>query len=55
MSNAVGMFLKQAVTHNGLPFETKLPISKPIAFGSLTKEQIDIEFQKLWMILKMIE
>ena len=46
MSNAIGMFLKQVVLQNGIPFDMKLPASKPVAIGSMTKEQIDIELQK---------
>ena len=41
MSNAVGMFLHQVVLQKGLPFEVKLPQSKPTAFGSLTDEDFD--------------
>lgn len=46
MSNAIGMFLKQVVLHNGIPFEMKLPSSTPISVSSLTKEQFDMEMQK---------
>ena len=46
MSNAVGMFLRQVVLQKGIPFEMKLPRTKPIAYGSLTKEQFDKEMEK---------
>ncbi len=46
MSNAVSMFLRQIVLQRGIPFEMKLPECKPIAFGSLTKEQRDAELEK---------
>lgn len=46
MSNAIGMFLKQVVLQHGIPFEMKLPSSKPVAIGGMTKEQIDDELQK---------
>ena len=46
MSNAVSMFLRQVVLQRGIPFEVKLPESKPVAFGSLTKEQRDAELEK---------
>ncbi len=46
MSNAIGMFLRQVVMQRGIPFEMKLPASKPLAIGSLTKEQFDEEMQK---------
>ena len=46
MSNAVGMFLRQIVLQNGIPFEMKLPRTVPLACGSLTKEQFDKEIEK---------
>ena len=46
MSNAIGMFLKQVILHRGIPFEMKLPATKPVAIGDMTKEQIDMELQK---------
>lgn len=46
MSNAIGMFLRQVVMQRGIPFEMKLPVNKPLAMESLTKEQFDEEIQK---------
>ncbi len=46
MSNAVGMFLRQVILQRGIPFEMKLPAEKPLALGSMTKEQFDAEIQK---------
>lgn len=46
MSNAIGMFLKQVVLQNGIPFDMKLPETKPVAIGGMTKEQINLELQK---------
>ena len=46
MSNAIGMFLRQVVMQNGIPFDMKLPLSRPLAYGELTKEQFDAEIQK---------
>ena len=46
MSNAIGMFLRQVVMHNGIPFDMKLPLRRPLAYGELTKEQFDAEIQK---------
>lgn len=43
MSNAVGMFLRQIVLHNGIPFEMKLPRTEPLVYDSLSKEQFDRE------------
>ena len=46
MSNAIGMFLKQIVMQRGIPFDMKIPASIPVAIGSMTKEQFDMELQK---------
>lgn len=46
MSNAVGMFLRQVVLQRGIPFEVKLPSEAPLAYGSLTKEQFNVEINK---------
>ena len=45
MSNAIGMFLKQVVIQRGMPFEMRLPATKPVSIGELTKEQFDAEMQ----------
>ena len=46
MSNAVGMFLRQVVLQQGIPFEMKLPKKVPLVYGSLAKEQFDVEVGK---------
>ena len=46
MSSAIGMFLKQIVMQRGIPFDIKIPASVPVAIGSMTKEQFDMELQK---------
>ena len=46
MSNAVSMFLRQVVLHNGIPFEMKIPRHEPLAYESLTKESFDLEIEK---------
>ena len=48
MSNAVEIFLRQVVYCNGLPFEVTIPASRPVAVGSLTQKQFDMELQKGW-------
>lgn len=45
MSNAVAMFLRQVILQRGIPFDVKLP-EEPIAFGALTKEQLNNELAK---------
>ena len=46
MSNAIGLFLRQVVLQRGLPFEVKLPDRKPLALGSLSDDEFDIEMEK---------
>lgn len=46
MSNAIGMFLRQIVLQNGIPFKMKLPKTKLLAYDNLTKEQFDKEIEK---------
>ncbi len=46
MSNAVSMFLKQVVLQKGIPFEMKIPVQKPLALGSMSKEELDSALQK---------
>lgn len=45
-SNAINMFYKQIILQKGLPFEVKLPVSRPVAMGELTKEELDAELEK---------
>lgn len=46
MSNAIGMFLRQVVLHRGIPFDIRLPISKPLSMGELSEEQFNAEMEK---------
>ena len=45
-SSAIQMFYSQIVLKKGMPFELKLPSSKPLAVGTMTREQLDAELQK---------
>ncbi|MBP5604559.1 MAG: type II toxin-antitoxin system RelB/DinJ family antitoxin [Ruminiclostridium sp.] len=45
-AGAIQMFYSQIVLQQGMPFELKLPTPTPVAIGSLSKEQLDIELQK---------
>ena len=45
-SNAINMFYKQIILHNGLPFEVKLPSAKPVDMSALSKEDLDAEIEK---------
>ena len=46
MSNAIGMFLRQIVLQNGIPFEMKLPASKPLSNHQLSMEELDTALQE---------
>jgi DNA-damage-inducible protein J len=46
MSNAIGLFLRQVVLQRGIPFELKLPQSKPLSLGTLTEDQFNAEIEK---------
>ncbi|HPF21364.1 MAG TPA: type II toxin-antitoxin system RelB/DinJ family antitoxin [Syntrophomonas sp.] len=46
MSNAIGLFLRQVVLQRGIPFELKLPQSKPLSVSLLTEEQFNSEIEK---------
>lgn len=45
-SSAIQMFYSQIILHRGLPFEVKLPVARPIAVGSMTREELDDELSK---------
>ena len=40
------MLYSQIVLKKGMPFELKLPSSKPLAVGAMTREELDAELQK---------
>ena len=46
MSNAIRLFLRQVVLQRGIPFELKLPQSKPLSVNTLTEEQFNAEIEK---------
>ena len=45
-SGAIQMLYSQIVLNRGIPFDLRLPTTKPTAIGGMTKEQIDRELQK---------
>lgn len=46
MSNAISVFLRQIVLHKGIPFEMKLPQSKPLSLGALSEKEFIEEIEK---------
>ena len=45
-SNAITLFYKQIVLQRGLPFDVKLPASRPVDISTLSDEEIDAEIAK---------
>ena len=46
MSNAIGLFLRQVIMQNGIPFEMKLPAKKPVAIGTISAAELNRELEK---------
>ena len=46
VSNAVNIFLKQVVMQRGIPFDVKLPATKPVGVSGLTETELDAELEK---------
>ena len=49
MATAMKLFLKQIVIQNGIPFELKVPESKPVAYSSLTEDEFNSLMEKSFM------
>ena len=45
-SSAIQMLYSQIILKKGMPFELRIPSSKPLAVGEMTREQLDVELQK---------
>ena len=45
-SAAIQMLYSQIILERGMPFQSKLPVRKPVAVGALTREELDQELQK---------
>ncbi len=45
-SSAIQMMYSQIVLKRGLPFELKLPVSKPLNINEMTSEELDKELLK---------
>lgn len=46
VSNAVNIFLKQVVMQRGIPFDVKLPATKPVELSDLTEMELNEELEK---------
>ena len=45
-SGAINMFYKQIILQRGLPFEVKLPSSRPVDFHTLSETEFNEELEK---------
>ena len=45
-SNAINMFYKQIILNRGLPFEVKIPSSRPVSVAEMTQTELDVELEK---------
>ncbi len=45
-SSAIQMLYSQIVLKKGIPFDLRLPSEKPLAVGSMTRKQLNVELQK---------
>jgi DNA-damage-inducible protein J len=45
-SNAINMFYKQIILNRGIPFEVKLPSTKPIDISQLSEAEMNAELEK---------
>ena len=50
-SNAITMFYKQIILHNGLPFEVKLP-EHPLDISRMTEDEIREKLEKAYAEVK---
>lgn len=46
LSSAVNIFLKQIVMQEGIPFDVKIPTTKPVEASSLTDTAMNTELEK---------
>ena len=46
MANAINLFLHQVILHNGIPFDVRVPPSKPLEHNMLSQEQFDTEMEQ---------
>lgn len=45
-SNAINMFYKQIILNRGLPFDVKIPTSRPVNVSELNEEELNAEIEK---------
>ena len=45
-SNAINMFYKQIILQRGLPFDVKIPSSRPVDMSALSETELNAELEK---------
>lgn len=45
-SSAIQMLYSQIVLHNGMPFDLRLPVAKPVAVSGISRADLDMELMK---------
>ena len=45
-SSAINMFYKQIILQRGLPFEVKIPSSRPVDMSALSEAELNAELEK---------
>lgn len=51
-SNAINMFYKQIILQRGLPFDVKLPSSRPADMSALSEAELNSELEKGYADIK---
>jgi len=46
VSNAINIFYRQIVIHRGLPFEVRMPRSRPLDMAEMSESDLDAELAK---------
>ena len=51
-SNAINMFYKQIILQRGLPFDVKIPSSRPVDMSALSETELNEELEKGYADIK---
>ncbi len=51
-SNAINMFYKQIILQRGIPFDVKIPSSRPVDLSALSEAELDAELEKGYADIK---
>lgn len=51
-SSAINMFYKQIILQGGLPFEVKLPSTRPVELSALSETEMNAELEKGYADIK---